>query len=515
MGKKILLLVLLIGPVTMTALAQYSGEESEIIEEAEEFFKIEDYFMTFQLLTPVVKVHVKDARLNYMMGVSGFNLHTNRNTGRAYLAKAAEMGYAQAYLPYARALLYNNRLYEALEYIKKVEQNGVEAEAAEAALIRSWINNALTMMQNPVAVQVEPLGTGVNSEFIEHTPVISQNDSTLYFTSRRPMLESSVTDLNGQYDENIYVSQRTDAGWSMSKPIDGNVNDLLNEATVSLQAKGDRMLIFKTNRDLETSDLWTIRKKDEEWKTDDRLKAPINSKWTENSAAINTQGNAYYIASDRPGGYGGMDIYRVVVFGNGDLSEPLNLGPTINSAFDETAPFLLPDDHTFFFSSNRPQSMGGYDIFQCKLLHDTVWSTPENLGYPLNTTEDDLHISVAWKGGTAYFTRASAAVSGDFDICQSNLPGFNISANVYKGRVVTPNVTGLELSMFSDDFSELLGVYSMNEAGEFLVVLLPGDVGILEVRANGYEVFEMPLQYKEHEGILEVPLMVELKPEGQ
>lgn len=504
---RIFLLHFLLLPMALRA--QYSKEESETIAEAESFFEVGDYYMCHQLISPVVKIHVDSAHLNYLCGVSAFHLHTYRSTCIEYLQKAAEQGYEPAYRPYVRALIDAGKLREASDYLSRLDQH------TESLQLRSWISNAYALMNEPVAVQVEPLGISINSEYVEHTPLISLDDSTLYFTSRRPMTESSVTDLNGEYDENIYVSERSKEGWERAEALPGNVNDLLNDATVSLHTKGDRMVIFKTNRDIETSDLWSVRKKNGEWKVDQRLKDPINSKWTENSLTMNSQDNVYYIASDRPGGLGGMDIYRVVVFGNGDLSRPINLGPTINTPYDEIAPFVLPDDRTLYFSSDRPESMGGFDIFQCQLLHDTIWSEPQNLGYPLNTTSDDLHMSVSWKGGTAYFTRSSEHAPGDFDIYRSNLPGFNIRANVYKGKIQNEGVDFPEISLFSDDFSEVMGVYTMSESGDFMVILLPGDSGVLEVMVDGFETYELNVSYKDHEGILEIPLNIELKPTGQ
>jgi hypothetical protein len=450
--------------VSQEVYGQFSTAEAEVIEEAEAYFDRSDYQMTWSLLMPLAHIHVNDSKINYLLGASGINLPRYKAEANAYLHKAATSNYSEAYLPYAALLLEQGNINACLKYLELASVD--EQSSKRIAQLKAHCVNAQKALESENGVLVQSLDHKVNSDYSEHTPLISMDDSTLYFTSRRPIDTKAVMDFNDEYDENIYQVRKTENGWTNAEPLPGNINQLLNEATVALRPNGQEMIVFKTTRDLESSDLWTAIQKGNEWRLDKKLGTPINSKYVENSAALNTQGNVIYVSSDRPGGFGGFDLYRVIRFGNGDLSEPQNLGSGINSEYNEIAPFLLPDDKTLYYSSDNLKSMGGYDVFKTTSINDTTWSEPMGVGNPLNTTADDLHIAVSWKSGQAYFIRPKQNNLGDFDICTSNMPGFNIKANVYLGHIADYSAEDYpEVALFSEDFSETKGIYNVNERG--------------------------------------------------
>jgi len=495
------------------ASAQLSVKDAALLAEAREFYAMHDYEMVWNTLDGLSKIYVDSPEVAYLMGASGMQLNARHLESYAFLKRAATLGYEPAYYLYAKALLEQMELGEAGKYAQLAMQ-GDTAHRLEINKLENQVNNAVKALTRPAGVVLESLGDKVNSGFVEHTPIVSADDSILYFTSRRPINAAAVRDYNNQYDENIYMSRKEKNGWTMAAPLKGDVNDLLNDATVGLSADGRQMIVFKTSRDTESSDLWLARKDEGVWKLDGKLKDPINSRWVESSAAVNSNGNVYIVASDRPGGYGGMDLYRVVVFANGDLSEPQNLGPVINSEFDETSPFLLPDDRTLFFSSDNRKSIGGYDVFRSTMVNDTTWTTPENLGYPLNSTRDDLHLTVSWKGGRAYFTRSNPNKPGDFDIYQANLPGFNMKANVWKVRLLgigPEEYDNLDISLYSSDAEQKLGTYLPDIRGLFLFALLPGESGVLRITCEGYKNIELPFAYSEYGSIKEFPVDIEMQ----
>ena len=359
------------------------------------------------------------------------------------------------------------------------------------------------------------MGPNVNSDYSDHTPLVPIQDSILFFTSRRPLKSSSIKDLKDEFDENIYVSNRAEAGWTAATPVDGDVNGLLNDATVGLKADASEMLFFRTSRDLESSDLWTANFNKNKWKVGKKLASPINSKAIENSASMNIDGGVYYVSSDRPGGFGGFDIYRIVRFGNGDLSEPQNLGSAVNGPYDEISPFILPDERTLYFSSNGPSSIGGFDFFKSEHIRDTIWSQPVNLARPLCTTDDDMHISISWSGGLAYFSRPKADNLGDIDLFKANLPGFNVSANIVRIQLESYEGQEVEAAMFLPDFSETTGIYNVNENGEIIIVMFPGEMGILEIIGSETGAIERELEYQPHEGIWETSIEIDLNPDAE
>lgn len=493
----------------------FSKEEQRNVEDAREFFQLEDYAVVKELLSPLIFMNADNPELQYMLGVALFHLPNDHHKSFSYLEKALNLGNEKARYYYASVLFEKENIKEAKHQFLLVKDSAqgqrVQRQLAYMAVADSLINN-------PQTVVLQNLGSSINSSFSEHTPLISWDDSLLFFTSRRPIDASSVTDFEEQYDENIYFSIRSGNQWQKAIPLPGNVNDILNEATVSLSPEADQMLVFQTTRDLQSSDLYWANRKDDNWKLGSKLPKSINSSGIETGSALNSNQNTFIISSNREGGYGGFDLYRVVQFGNGEFSEPVNLGPTVNTEWDEQAPFLLPDDRTLYFASNRKGSMGGLDIFSTKKLDANLWTGPINLGYPINSTQNDAHLSVSWKTGQAYFTRNKTETPGDYDIYTANLPGFNVPATIFKIQILNSdilNYNALSVIFAKEEVNKegvIIANYRVGAKGAFLVALLPGESGVLRIEADGFQLFEKSLSFEPGSGIKEFALPINLTP---
>ncbi|GEM_PF-754952 len=512
MRRTFLLLLLL--PLTLVAQFNDSKTDQRLIKDARASFEAGDYVSAALLYDSLLTFYPENAEFHYFAGMSRFSLRTRHSQALPALELSANKGYERSYLPLA--ILHHERgnLDAAESFYSKATEAGIEDQEALLSRRKMQFENAVKAKNQPQNIGLFRLGDAINSPFIDHTPFISFNDSLLIFTSRRPVNSKSVRDDNGEYDENIYISRRSASGWGEAQPLPGNVNGRLNDAAAGLYPDEEAMVIFKTARNLESSDLWMAAHDQEKgWKLVKKLEPPLNSNFIQSGTALASDGT-FILASDRPGGYGGMDLYRVVRFGNGDYSEPVNLGPEINTAADERSPYFLADGKTLYFSSNRGESIGGFDIFSSHWVQsEKRWSKPQNIGYPLNSFRDDLHLSVSPKGGVCYFARSDMDNAGDYDIYRANLPGFNMEANIIRGELVDAasgqTIDEAELTLFSDDFAEIKGVYPCRY-GRFFIVLLPGETGILEVTSDGYEPFEQAIDYEEHEGIWELKKRIEL-----
>lgn len=489
-----------------------STDEQGIVEEARASFEIGDFLTVRRLLEPHVTDFNADPELMYFYGGASFYLREFHTEAFPFLRVAYELGESRALYIYVTSLLERYRIAEAQDLL----ENSGALDLPEGRELYAQVQVAKRAMADPVPSVVEPMPSAINTPFTEHSPLIADDDSTLYFTSRKPMDKNAITDMLGRYDENIYRSIRTKDGWSIAEPLEGEINDILNDAAVALLGDEERMVIFKTARDMESSDLWLFGlNRSGKWKKEIKLSPSINSKWIENGLTVNTNGDLFIVASDRPGGYGGMDLYRIVRFGNGEHSEPRNLGPLVNTQYDEIAPTLLLDDRTLFFSRNGSESMGGFDVFRTNYLGDTTFTDVVNLGYPINSTRDDLHISVSPLTQRAYLTRSKEDQPADFDIYSANLPGFNLLATVYKFKLTTTAdlaLTDAEVSLFTSDFSEIQGMYTVNERGEFIVVLLPGESGVLGNDLPGAHSEEIELFYQDSDTIVEEFQIISLSP---
>jgi outer membrane protein OmpA-like peptidoglycan-associated protein len=244
--------------------------------------------------------------------------------------------------------------------------------------------------------------------------------------------------------------------------------------------------------------------------------SPINSKYWEPSVCLSADERTLFFVSDRPGGLGGRDIYMCRRLPNGKWSAPINLGPPINTPYDEDGPFFHPDGKTLFYSSNGPNSMGGFDIFRTELRPDSTWAPPINLGYPINTPGDDIYFVLSASGLHGYYASERDDSYGEKDIylidfstlqvaaqpTESKEEELNVSSEPASAPVFRPNltlVTGIiydsqtqapleaTITIIDNVRAETLAVLTSNAAtGKYLISLPAGKNYGIAVTAPGY-----------------------------
>jgi hypothetical protein len=240
---------------------------------------------------------------------------------------------------------------------------------------------------------------------------------TFFFTYRGEKSNGGLQDeffrpsKTGKYFEDIFVSYNIEGKWSEPTPLP--VNTKHHEATVSVTPDGQTLLYYIDSEN-SWGDIFSTTLEGENWTQPERM--AFNSEEWEGSASFSPDRNTIYFSSERGGGLGGKDIWKSTLDSNGFWTEPVNLGPSINSKFDEDGCFLHPDGRTLYFSSNGEKSIGGYDIFETKLSPEGIWQEPKNLGYPVNTTGDDIYFSVSGDGEKGYYSSARKDGLGGQDI---------------------------------------------------------------------------------------------------
>lgn len=289
------------------------------------------------------------------------------------------------------------------------------------------------------SVKVKNMGSAINTKAPEYSPAVSIDGSALYFTSRRLWEDSSnaeyIDPRTDTYLEDIYVSYKDfDGEWEIPVRLDVSTPSQ-NEATISVSADEGRIYIYNDlsgNGDIYYSDFQSGR-----FETMHKFEIlGVNTDSWEPHISVTPDGNTIYFVSDRKGGFGGRDIYRITKLPDGTWSEAYNLGSNINSPYDEDAPFIAIDNKTLYFASNNSLSIGGFDIF-VSLQDDTgVWSTPINLGTPINSTGDDLYYTTTSDGRFAYITSFRSDGHGEKDIyeIEDNFYGRN-THSVLKGII--------------------------------------------------------------------------------
>ena len=221
-------------------------------------------------------------------------------------------------------------------------------------------------------------------------------------------------DPNGDYNEDIFISKKVNGVWQKPTAIDG-LNTIGNDAALALSPDGKQLFIFKAKGD--NGDIYVCKREGSNYSAPEKLAGEVNSDYWEGSVSISTDQQKLYFASSRPGGSGGKDLYVATKKEDGSWGNVTNLGTKINTSYDEDAPFISPDGRTLIFSSEGHNSIGDFDLFTSSLdLKDGSWQAPKNLGYPVNTTDDDLFYVLSPDGKRGYFSSARDGGKGDQDL---------------------------------------------------------------------------------------------------
>jgi hypothetical protein len=280
------------------------------------------------------------------------------------------------------------------------------------------------------------------------------------------------------------------------------VNTQGHDASVGLTADASQLFIFRSNETLPTGALYhTEIQENNSWSEPVMLDEAINSaEYVEPSACISPDGNTIYFSSNREGGLGGKDIYRLVKLPNGKWSQALNLGPGINTAHDEDSPFIHPDGKTMYFSSTGHKGMGGYDIYSSISDSNGRWSAAVNMGYPLNTPDDDIHFVITEDSKTAYYSSARPGGVGEADLYSAWMDGETHELLIATGYVFdkTDSTSGVAAKITLVDLTDnkLAGIFASNKnTGKFILLLNPHHDYSLIVESSGHHTFSEHLIY--------------------
>jgi outer membrane protein OmpA-like peptidoglycan-associated protein len=379
-------------------------------------------------------------------------------------------------------------------------------------------NTAKILVANPINIKIENLGNTINSTYADYSPVLSADQKTIYFTSRRPESKNSLKDEEGNYMEDIFTAQKTKNGWTTAESIGAPINTEEHEATVGISPDGQTILIYKD--DMGDGNIYSTTLNGEKWSKPVKLNEHVNSKYWEPSACFSADGNTIYFTSNRPGGYGGRDLYSVNKTPKGDWANALNLGPTINTAYDEDAPFIHHDGITLSFSSNGHNTMGGFDIFASTLTGINKWTEPENVGYPINTTDDDIFYVISPDGRKAYYSSFRSDGLGEKDNYIATFLDRKETPLTLMIGLVNDNsgkpVNDVEITVTDNITEEVVGIYHPNsKTGQYIFILTPGRNYNITYQAEGHlfysENMDIPLEtnyYEIYKPIILEPIIV-------
>lgn len=370
-------------------------------------------FLKAQSLNP------NNAELNYLIGMCYLNT-VEKPKSIEYFEKSLLLNpskFPDIKYQLAKAYQLNYEFDKAIKLFSEYKQVLPPADFANASVdIKKKIqecNDGKLLVSKPARVFIDNLGPVINSKYPDYSPLINADESILFFTSRRNNTTAGNIDENNlEYYEDIYRSEKKSSGWTNPKNPPSPLNGEFHDATVGLSPDGQTLLTYKGTNG---GDIFECHEKGDSWSKPDGLNDKINTKYHESAGAISYDGKILYFVSDRPSGFGGRDIYMSKKDKKGRWSDPENLGPVINTPYDEEGVFIHPYGKTLYFSSKGHNTMGGFDIFKTT-YNNSVWSEPVNIGYPINTPDDDVFFSISASGIHGYYSSVKHDGYGDQDI---------------------------------------------------------------------------------------------------
>lgn len=431
MHKPLYLATAMVLVLLMSQNASAQKNPNKITLLADEMVYNEDFSTAINMYNSVIQKKSKDYTLRFKLGYCYLNTANKRDSSTICFLKADSLmnKRQRKKAPGIENQFYLGRSYRvtenfdtALGTLSPLKNKAKKNEDFQIAVDNEikLCKMADSMAANPIAVKITTMGEAINTEYTEHSPILTIDESEMLFTSRRPLKEGEQPMSDGQYKENIYRSISGYQGvWTQAEPISDSINAKDNVATGAINYDASEIIIYK---DEDEGSLFSTTFDGKNWGTPKKLNNNINTQYRETGACMSLDGNKLYFVSDRPGGYGGYDVYVSQRESNGDWGEAVNMGSTINTSKDEEGPYIMPDYSRIYFSSKGHEGVGGYDIFYADSDHNGGWTEPQNIGWPINTFENDVFMYIVPSGERLYFASDRPDSKGKADIYQMELP---------------------------------------------------------------------------------------------
>lgn len=453
-------------------------------------FDYGDYPKAALLYFDILKIDSLNAEGNYGYGLSMHLLRKDPSEVLPYFTRAVNAGHTEALIYQGKMLHIEQKFEEAISAYQhyRIAEGKKNVEADEVSRLIQISKRAMELVSRPVIAAVRNLGDVINSPFPEYVPLVNADETVMIFTSRRPGGVGNKKDAYGNYFEDVYISRKVNGEWTAPQNAGAPVNTETHDACVSLSADGNVMFLFRPSEDGVSGDLYITRFNGEKWSDPVILPSQINSPSVESSACLSVDNTTIYFSSDRPGGFGGKDLYRCVVLPDGTWSMPLNLGPSINSQYDEDSPFIHPDNKTLYFSSSGHETMGGFDVFRSERKEDGVWTEPENIGYPLNSTGDDIFLVMSTDGKRAYYSSGKSGGEGSQDIYEASMNFQSNDLEVVPGQVRSKENKPVRatITLIDENARNLSGIYTSQASGKFILICNTKSRYKILAEADGY-----------------------------
>lgn len=404
-------------------------------------------------------------------------------------AQAKDPDYFKIYhLPYSINLAGLGRFEDALKAVNvflgipNISERGQKSASYRKQCYQFAIEHA---SKHPVTdYQFTPinLGDSVNGPRSEYYPSVTITDSLLVFTRR-----------TGDQREDFMQSTINNKKFGKAQLIDGDINLEPRKGAITVSQDGEWLLFAGdfSGQGLGWYDIYLSQYTPQGWSEPENLGPTINTEFWESSPSISPDKRVLYFSSNRPGGYGGRDLYMSFRQFNGKWGKAINMGPSVNSAGDEFSPFIHADNQTLFYTSDGLPGYGNSDLFVLRKNEKGEWGKPENLGYPINTIENEGSLAVSADGLTAYYASDRSDSRGNLDLYSFQLrPNIRPNRTLYvKGKVldaITQKGVPATVELTDNNNDVVLMRVQTDELGEYFITLPTGKDYTFTVNRKGY-----------------------------
>lgn len=499
----LLLLTIICNPIFSQKKFPANKEESEKFDLAEQHFELLMYNIAVVEYEELLKNHPEEPILLFRAGQCQLYMPDGAVKAYEYLSKLDYQLYSADNVEFylARAYHLNSKFQESINMFEQFRANKfAEKELKERIdMYITYCKNGLELSKNPLKIQIDNIGAPINTEASEYAPNISADESEIYYTYRgknsmggeQVSLENPYSPVDSYYEDIYFSTKDVNGNWTSPSPLPPPINTTDNNACVAMTTDGNRIFIYNSVPDGDIGSISESRRHGLEWDMPEELKGDVNSTAWEGDVSMSADWQKMIFASERPGGLGGSDLWSVEMQADGSWGNLKNLGPDINTEFDEHSPFIHPSGAFLVFSSKGHNTIGGYDLYRSDLNEQNEWGKPSNMGIPLNTPMDDVFYTISADGKHGYYASAKPGGYGaqDIYIISPGIVGVKIIMAQVKGLVTLndqPVQADVKVTYTTTDTKQ--GTYPNNSAtGKYLIDLAAGKEYTLMYTIQGSE----------------------------
>ncbi len=509
---------LLTGEIYSQSLHTRSNKALKTYNDGVTYYEYFD-FKKAETLFKIAISHDPEFYEAYMMLGELYTKQNNHTSAAENYRKAVSidsLAYIPVYFSLANAEMMIEDYQAALKNYRAYLRHGGSSAKNKQIAAKNIISCefAIEAVKKPVPFNPVSIGASINTRDDEYWPSITADGQTLMFT--RQSFGSSGFLNRANYQEDFYISFMSDTGWIAPFNAGEPLNTAQNEGAQTISSNGNFMYFTACDRPggLGSCDIYFSAYNNGRWSIPYNLGSPVNTASWESTPSISADGNMLFFSSSRPGGKGGKDIWYSIMNDRGTWKNPVNLGDVINTDGDEMSPFIHFDGRSLYFASNGRPGMGGLDIYLSRMKEDSTWTEPKNLGYPVNTSSDDMGLVIEAGGQKAYFSSKRDNSNGK-DIFWFTLDkSFRPNPVSYLKGSVTDRETGRVLKA---DF-ELINLTNdkvtikskTDDRGNFLVCLPSGNNYGINVSSPGYLFHSENFMFEGIHSVME-PLIKKIK----